>query len=422
MERGIPVLPGVNLTMVQTNQFKTGCFSVNLVRPLCRAEAACNALLPNVLLRGTEDHPSMQAISAHLDTLYGASMGSLVRKKGEVQTLGFYADFLSDHLAPGGEPVLAPMVSFLGEVLLRPYLENGVFRRDFVESEKTNLINAIEAGLNEKRAWAMKRLVSEMCRDEAYGISRLGEPEEVRAITAQSLAAHWRRILESSRIEIFYLGTQPRDTIVGLFREALSGLPRGEIARVGTQVIPAAGEPRQLQETLDVTQGKLCMGLRTGCTCQDPEYPALVLLNAVFGSGVTSKLFVHVREERSLCYYASSSLEKFKGLMFISSGVDFANFEVARDEILRQLEACRQGEITDEELESARRHLDAGLRMQQDSPGSLDDFYLGQTLAGQDGTMDELRRAIGRVTREELVRAARKISLDTVYFLKGVQA
>ena len=105
----IPVLPGVHLTAVQTVKFKTGCFSVNLLRPLNRQEAARNALLPNVLLRGTAAHPTMQAISEHLDTLYGASMGPFVRKRGEVQTMGFFADFLADELTPGGEPMLRPM-------------------------------------------------------------------------------------------------------------------------------------------------------------------------------------------------------------------------------------------------------------------------------------------------------------------------
>jgi predicted Zn-dependent peptidase len=173
---------------------------------------------------------------------------------------------------------------------------------------------------------------------------------------------------------------------------------------------------------MDVTQAKLSIGLRTGVTCCDPEYPALVMLNAVLGSGVTSKLFVHVREERSLCYYASSSLEKFKGLMLINSGVEQTNCEAARDEILAQLEACRRGEITDEELDSAKRQFDSALRMTHDSPGALDDFYLGQALAGLDGTIDALREALLRVTKDELTEAAQRITLDTIYMLKGAQA
>lgn len=422
MERGIQVLPGVNLTLVQTDQFKTGCFSINLVRPLCREEAAMNALLPNVLLRGTKAQPTMQAISAHLDHLYGASVGSLTRKKGEVQTLGFYADFLSEHLVPGGEVILEPVAAFLGDVLLDPVLEDGLLRADYVSSEKTNLINAIEANINEKRAYAQKRLLSTMCADEAYGLSRLGEVDEVRAITPESLTAHWKKVLATSRIELFYLGRESAETVVQLFQKAFAKLPRKEPVHAGTQVIRFAGAPKELVEQMDVTQGKLSMGFRTGCTCADDSYPALVLLNAVFGSGVTSKLFVNVREKQSLCYYANSALEKFKGLMIVSSGIESENYEITKAEILRQLDACRAGEISDEELESARRHLDSLLRMQLDAPGSLDDFYIGQAICGLDGTLQALREALQKVTKQQVVQAACNISLDTVYFLKGVQA
>ena len=422
MERGIQILPGVNLTLVQTDQFKTGCFSVNLVRPLCREEAALNALLPNVLLRGTRDEPTMQAISAHLDDLYGASAGSLVRIKGEVQTLGFYADFLSEHLVDDGEQILAPVIDFMGRVLLDPCLENGELREDYVQSEKNNLINAIEANINEKRAYAQKRLLSTMCADEAYGLSRIGEVAEVRAITPERLTEHWKKVLATSRVELFYLGRESAETVVPLFRKALAELPREELVHSGTNVIRTAAEPKELIEQMPVTQGKLSMGFRTGCTCADADYPALVLLNAVFGSGVTSKLFINVREKQSLCYYANSALEKFKGLMIVSSGIESDKFEVARDEILRQLDACRAGEISDEELESARRHLDSLLRMQMDAPGSLDDFYIGQAISGLNGSIQALREALLQVTREQVVQAAQKISLDTVYFLKGVQA
>ncbi|MBO6055283.1 MAG: insulinase family protein, partial [Oscillospiraceae bacterium] len=209
----VPILPGVRMAAVQTDKFKTGFFSVNLLRPLCREEAALNALLPSVLLRGSREHPSMRKISAWLDSLYGASAGSFVRKRGEVQSVGFYADFLSDHLTPGGEEILRPMIDFTAGILLRPAMRKGTFLKSYVEGEKTNLINDIEASLNEKRAYASRQLIRTMCADEAYGVSRMGEAEEVRAITRESLLEHWQGILETSRMEIFYLGTEDPERV-----------------------------------------------------------------------------------------------------------------------------------------------------------------------------------------------------------------
>ena len=422
MIESIQILPGVHLTAVQTEKFKTGCFSVNLLRPLCREEAALNALLPNVLLRGTKEYPTMQAISAFLDERYGASVGSLVRKRGEVQTVGFYADFLSDRLAPDGSPILQPMIEFVCQTLLKPVRTNWLLEEPYVSSEQLNLINAIEANLNEKRSYAARQLVKTMCAGEAYGVSRLGETEEVRAITPQSLTDHWQKVLAGSRAEIFYLGAQAPETVAGLFAEQLQRLPREELSQPGTQVIRHAEAVKERFETLDVTQGKLCIGLRTGITSRDPEYPALVLLNAVFGAGTTSKLFLNVREAKSLCYYASSGIDAVKGIMTVSSGIEFEKYDEARAAILEQLDRCRQGEISDKELSDAKRHLDSGLRMQADSPGGLDNFYVGQAITGLNGTLEGLRERIGQVTKEQVIATAQSLSLDTVYFLKGVEA
>ena len=152
MEKRMELLPGVTLTAVQTEKFKTGCFSINFFRPLRREEAAMNALIPSVLLRGSEGCPDLRAIAARLDELYGASAGTLIRKKGEVQMTGFYADFIEDALA--GEPVFAPMMDFLGELAApAPAGERGVFGGVCGERE-AEPANAIASRVNDKRTYA----------------------------------------------------------------------------------------------------------------------------------------------------------------------------------------------------------------------------------------------------------------------------
>lgn len=421
MNRRTELLPGVFLTCVQSEKFKTGCLSISLLRPLRREEAAANALLPAVLLRGCEGCPDMREISAFLDGYYGASVGSLVRKKGEVQTTGFYAAFLEDRYALDGEPILAPMVEFVCRLLLHPVTENGAFVSAFVDGEKQNLINTMEARINNKRSYVVSQLLRTMCKDEAYGLPRLGDVEEVEPITAKSLYDHYRHILAHSRMEIFYHGSCDADTVADLLKTGLSDLPRGEADTFSTVIVDKAETVQTKREVLDVTQGKLAMGFRLGCTADDVErYPAALMMNAVFGSGVTSKLFLNVREKMSLCYYASSTIEKFKGVMVVSSGIEFDKFEVARDEILHQLELTRQGEITEEELEGARIALLSSLKTGMDSPGRLDDYALGQAILGQEGTMADLAKALETVTAEQVAEAARRVTLDTVYFIEGV--
>ena len=419
MESRIELLPGVYLRAVQTGRFKTGCLNINFIRPLTAEEAPLSALLPSVLLRGTRRHPDIRSISAFLDEHYGASVGTLTRKKGEILTTGFFADFPEEALLPPGERVFAPVVDFLGELLFEPRIENGTFLSDVFDGEKRNLLDTIEWRLNDKRTYCIYRMLKTMCAGEAYGVPRLGERAEAEAITPEALQSWYRRMLRHSRVELFYMGARPRDEVAEALRTMLSPLERAKLDPVGTEVISAAGPLRQVEETLDVLQGKLCIGLRTGITGNDPDYPALMLLNAVFGAGTTSKLFLNVREKLSLCYYASSSIDRFKGLMIVSSGIEACNFERTKAEIFHQLDACVQGDISDEELENARRAILSALRASLDSHSRMDEYSLGCALSGRDVSIEALMASIRAVTRDEVRAAAQKLSVDTIYFLKG---
>ena len=421
MNHRTEILPGVYLTAVQSDKFKTGCFSLNLLRPMKKEEAAANALIPSVLLRGSETCPDIASISAKLDELYGASVGTLVRKKGEVQLVGFYCDYVQDEYVD--EPVFAPVMAFLAELLLHPRLENGAFPEAVVDSEKLNLENAMLSRINDKRTYAASQLIRTMCAGQPYGIPRIGEPDDLKNITAKSLYAHYRDLLATSRVELFYMGSLSPAAVTKVLQTVLAELPRAEVfVPVGTTPAPAARPVQEKTERLDVTQGKLSLGFFTDITAKDPRYPALVLAATVFGGGATSKLFTNVREKMSLCYYASASFEKFKGVLSVSSGVEFSKRETAKTEILRQLEACKAGDITDDELESARGYLVSDLKIAMDSPGRLDDYYMGQILLEQDGTMEDLASAIARVTKQEAADAIQALRLDTIYALEGVTA
>ena len=417
------IMPGVRLTAVHTNKFKSSCFGVTLLTSLDRETASENALLGWVLRRGTEAHPDLQSISAALDDLYGGAIDTLVTKKGETQCVGFTASFLDDAYALNGEAILEPAAGLLGELLLHPYTENGVFSAQYVDSERANLIDRIRAQRNDKRQYSMYRLGQEMCRGEAFGVDKLGEEERVRAITPASLWQRYQTLLSQARVELYYCGSAELQRVEEALRNAFAALPvNGQRQQPLCQVAvhPPKDAPRMVEECLDVTQGKLAMGLRTGgITARDEEFPALLLLNAVFGGTSMSKLFMNVREKLSLCYFASSGLERLKGLMLVSSGVEFEKFEQARDEILAQLEACRRGEISADELEGARRIVVNALRTTLDSQGRMVDYWLGQAVAGLEEGPEEMAKKIEQVTVEQLARTAQKLELDTIYFLKG---
>ena len=416
------LFPGVWLRAIHTEKFKSAYLSLTLMAPLERETAAENALVPYVLRRGTAVHPDMERLSAALDELYGGAVEPVVRKKGETQCVGFVASFLDDAYTLGGEPILESAAALLGELLLNPYTRDGVFCPDYTAGEKANLLDRIRGQVNDKRTYATLQLTRRMCREEAFGVDKLGDEAGVEAITPASLWRRYQTLLSTAAVEVYYCGSAAPERVEAALRAALASLPVGENRLTPEcQVrLHAEAQPRVEEEALDVTQGKLALGFRTGgITCWEEDYPALVMCSAVFGGTTLSKLFLNVREKLSLCYYASSTLEKMKGLMLVSSGIEFDKYETARDEILAQLEAVRRGEIEDWELEGARRTLISGHRSTLDDQGRQEEFWLGQAAAGLDTTIEELCAQFETVTREQVAQAAQKLELDTIYFLKG---
>lgn len=417
------LMPGVRLTSVHTDKFKTSLLSATLVTPISAETASANALIPSVLRRGTEAHPDMEKLSAALDDLYGGAIEPLVRKKGEVQCVGFTASFLDDAFTPDGARILEPAAGLLGELLLRPATEGGVFRKEYVEGERSNLADRIRAQINEKRSYSLLRLTQEMCSGEPFGVDRLGDEKSAAAITPESLWARYRELLQKAPLELYYCGSAPQERVEEALRAAFQGLPRAEKLEepdCGVRVSSPGEVPKMVIESLDVTQGKLALGFRTGgAFIGSEDFPALLVFNAVYGGTATSKLFLNVREKLSLCYFASSIPEKFKGLVMVSSGIEFQNYEKAREEILLQLENCRAGKIEEHEMEGARKSVTSGLRTSLDAQGRLEDFWMGQSVAGLEEGPEELALRVEGVTRDQVVAVAQKLELDTVYFLKG---
>ena len=420
--RRTELLPGVFLTTLQTDKFKSDCLSLSLLTQLDRETVSKNALLPRVLSRGTAFHPDMDAISAACDDLYGARILPCVRKCGEILAVGFYAGFIADRFTPDGSRLLEPVAQLLGELLLSPATRGGLLRRDYVDSEKEKLIDDIRARVNDKRSYAMDRMVEEMCAYEDYGCDDMGSETAAEGVTHVELTRWYRDLLRTAPIEIFYCGAAAPERVTAALNDALITLPRGEINyELGTDIRLNAMEaqPRFVEEAMDVTQGKLCLGFRLGECMDDPDFAAIRVFNALYGGCVTSKLFLNVREKLSLCYYASSGCDTLKGVMLVSSGIECGKLEQAKDEILAQLAAVAAGDFTEEDLEAARRSVAGDLRAMTDSPGALEQFYLSQTLKGLDYGPMELASLCEFVTAEEVRSIAAGVELDTVYFLHG---
>lgn len=412
------LLPGVFLTCLQTDKFKTGVLSLHLAAQLSARTASQNALIPSVLRRGTVSAPDLSALAERLDGLYGAHIEPSVRKLGEVQCVGFTADLVD---VPG-EDMLGAVARLLGEMLLAPNTRGGLLLPAYVDSEKRKLLEDIRARVNDRAEYAQMRLIELMCPGEDYAVDALGSAQTAEAIGYVALTRHYRALLAESPVEVFYCGSAAPETVAAAVTDALAALPRGELnGDIGTDIRlnTVDEEPRVFTEQLDVSQGKLAVGYRVGAAMAEPDMAALRVMDALFGGGYPCKLSANVRERLSLCYYAYSELDVMKGIMTVASGIDPDDYEKALTEIGRQLRAVQDGDFTDGELQAARLAVSSRMLELTDSPAALEKFWLGQNLLGLDYGPEELAALAEDVTREDVVRAAAGMACDAVYFLRG---
>ena len=416
------ILPRVNLTCIHTGKFKTGCMSINIIVPLSADTAAKNALLPRVLRRGTSRHEDMDALKEVLDNLYGATVEPTVRKIGENQCFGLYAEFVDDDFVPGTNNVLEQVTSLMGEILLCPNTKGGLLKAQYVESEKKNLIDEIKAAVNDKILYCIDRLTSLMCAGEPFGVNKLGTEQSAAAITPVALTKHYHNVIAEGRIEIIYCGSAPDNRVEAALLAALSQLPRTPSRKDSTteiKILPDSRQPRIFTDEMNVTQGKLTLGFRMGECMYSPNYAAMMVFNAVYGGSVTSKLFMNVREKLSLCYYASSMISRSKGVMFVYSGVEFDKFEQAYDEIIAQLDAMRRGEISQWEITSARRSVVTSIMTSLDNLYGIESRYFENAVTDIPVSPEELAALADAVSVSDVTAIANSVMLDSVHYLKG---
>ena len=412
--------PGVTLRCFPDNRFKQGLLSIQFLRPMDKAEAALNAIIPTILLRGTKSAPDLRAITLRLDDLYGAAVGCVVRRIGDYQTTGLQMRFISDRYAMDGDKILEPAIDFLGQLLFCPLLENGAFSKSFVSGEKRNLIAAIESQRNDKRAYANGQMLKKLCANDSYGIPRIGSVSQVRKITPKAAYDHYQKVLRESPVEIFYVGEADPRQVADLLRALFANRDRACVT-LPPQTPWQPSKPGDYTETMDVAQGKLAMGFVTPVTIRDEEFPVMQVCNAIFGGGMTNLLFMNVREKMSLCYDIGSSYHGSKGLVTVSSGIDPDKFDLVKAEVLAQLEVLRTGGFTEEMFQAAKQGILSSLSGVHDSPGGIEGYYASGILSGQKMTPEEYAQAVRQVTRQQVAACAGKLTLHTTYFLKGVQ-
>jgi len=408
---------GINLFIHPTVKFKTILVQLIFHRSLREDDVTESSLLPSVLQRGSGNYPNRMAIAHRLEELYGTELITGVTKKGERQMVTFTLDLVHDQYLPGESSLLKKALEVLKDVVTNPVLVGESFKEDYVAQEKEQHEKLIKGLINDKIAYSVERCLQHMCKDEPFGVFKYGSVERLKAIDGPTLYSYYRHFLKASPADLHISGDLDTASVLSLVQQ-IFGFERGEEENVAaTTVKREIGDVRYVREELDVSQGKLVLGYRTGVTYADDDYFPLLVYNGILGSFPHSKLFQNVREKASLAYYAYSRLEKHKGLMLISSGIEVDNYERALEIINQQLSDMTRGDFTKEDLENTRSGLRNQFLMEEDNQGSVINRVLDDMLAGREENTAELLKRLAAVTSDDVARISANVCLDTVYFL-----
>ena len=416
--KNIKLKKGVELTALTTDKFKSSILKVYLLTELKEETASHNSLLVDVMSASCEKYPELKLLNRKLAELYDTVVTASVSKVGEADALSFTVSFLDGKYAFDGTDLLKECCEMLGEIIFHPLVKDGAFDKAVVEREKKNLIDAIEAEKNNKSSYAVKRCIDVMCEGEAYSVSANGETEIVKNISAQELYEHYQKTLASAKVSVFYSGASDTDKVEEMVNRYLPFEERDENIKYA-DVIDTVGEVKNVTEEFPITQGKLSLGFRTGITLPDDDYYAYAVFNAVFGASPSSKLFMNVREKMSLCYYCRPVPDAHKGTLIVTSGININDKEKAQAAILDQLMEIQNGNITDEEIDNAKRFLKNMNKERYDSPSSLISSYFQNSLYSIYLSPDEKTEKIYAVEKDDIVKVSKKVILDTVYFMTG---
>ncbi len=406
---------GIHFTTLINKRQKTNTILIHLLTPLSYETASVNAIIPYILSGSSRNYPTLTHLNKKLSELYGAVIKGSVLKMGDSQSLYLVAGCINNKYTFDGEQITEEMTRILAECLIDPNASDGKFEEKDFELKKQELLDDIDAEINEKRSYAFKRANMNIFMNEPAAISVKGSRENAEKITSGSAYERYRELLKTAQIEVFFVGAEYSESCVKILSEAFSKIDRNYAGDNHSELSPLKNEVCRVTEVHDVAQTKMVMAFKT----DHRNIVSLKLMNAVFGATPISKLFMNVREKLSLCYYCSSGVNEKKGVIYVDSGVEHSNVEKAEAEIINQLNAMKKGDFTDDEMENARLAIVNSWKGVSDGAQPIADWYFNQSYFGGSDSPEEQIEKLMKVTRDNVIEAANSLKLDTVYVLTG---
>ena len=411
---------GIKLHTINTNKFKTNIIAVFLTTPISRETVTYNAVISSILRRGSKTMPTQEQISKDLEEMYGASFDCGLDKTGDNHIIKFYLESINDNFLLQNEDNMLKISSEkLLDIVCNPIIENDGFKNEYLEQEKANIKQIIEGKKDNKAQYAMTRCVEEMYKDKPFGLYKYGYAEDLDKINAQNLYEYYKKLLCECKIDIFVSGNLTEDVKDYIVQNENIQKLQDRTPNYAKSKLEAKEktEVKLVTENMEVTQGKLIIGLDVNVENEDEKYYTLVY-NSILGGTANSKLFQNVREKESLAYVANSTYLRYKSNIFIKSGIEIKNYDKALSKIKEQLEDMKKGNFTDEDMNNSKKTIISTIKSIDDEQDTEITYFLGQELTDNKTTLEEYMKAVENVTKEDVVNIANKVSINTIYFLR----
>lgn len=416
---------GIKVHLIKNDNFKTDFTVVFLTIPLEKENITKNALIPAILRSGSRKYETYQRISEELEMLYGASFDCGIDKTGDNLVLKFYIESINDNYLPQINNNLEKVLEILLDIIFDPKVTNDEFDAEYIEIEKRNLEMIIKAQKDDKDQYAYDRCINIIYNNSGYGLSKYGNLEDLQTINPHNLYEQYKQLIDNAKIDIIISGDYDEEKILnyvetnGLIKKLNPRKEKININKYSTEIKDKKDKANEINEELDIVQGKLVIGLDILPNELGDFRFISILYNAIFGNGVSSKLFQIVREKESLAYTAKSEYIAQKNNIFIRCGIECQNYEKATELIKKLLEDMKNGEFSEEDIKKAKDYILAGVDAINEEQDSQILFLFGQELTKMPLTIEEHKNNIQKVTKEQIVEFANKIQLNTIYFLKN---
>jgi len=358
------------------------------------AEAGVAHFMEHLTFKGTARYPSSRAISEAVEGVGGSANAATDR-----ESTVYWAR------VPRREAARA--VDVLGELVVRPRLTDAD-----IDHERTVIVEEIRSYLDDPAEYCQMLIQTAVFGDGPLGREICGDEAGIRALPAAAIHDFWGALYRPSNTVVAVAGDLEHDEVVDLVAAAFGS---------GDGIVPAApaapplpAGPRVLTGNRDTSQAQLSIAL-PGLGRDHPDAWNLAVLNAVLGDGMSSRLFLGVREELGLAYDVSSGVVEYAdaGAIEISAGVDPVRLPAAIEAILAELVRLVDEPVAAEELAKAKAYLSGGLELRMDDTRHLASWIGGQeALHDRVYTLDDALAAVEVVRSEDLQRLAGTLFRD----------